>query len=148
MMKHSSQSDGIIYRAVQPRSTHFRAGRCEEARCPKHLKGWETIVPEGPLAQQIRGMRHMAFKEERQPGGLVAFTFAPGQQCFLGQAGGHHVFIERPAFAMIGGPEVLALDPTNPAHVAGMQRRNWIGGDWVDHNREHLDKLKRLQERG
>ena len=138
-----------IYRAVQPLSTHFRRGTCAEARCPQYLLGWKTLIDETtPFGQaQARYIRKESgrnFKEERTLEGLTAFVFEAGQKC-LRQ---HQVFIDRPAFALIGGDEVKALNPANPAHVTAMQRQNWYGEDWIDDNKEHLYKLRQRQKQG
>ena len=138
-----------IYRAIQPRSTHFRPGTCEEARCPHFLKGWQTIIDESSQfgqaqARYIRVESKREFRATRDQQGLTVFVFTPGQKCFRQ----HEVFNQRPAFALIGGREVLALDPRNPAHVPGMERLNRIGDDWVDDSKEHLYRLKRLEDRG
>jgi hypothetical protein len=66
-----------------------------EADCVNYLTGWKTILPVGDAANidYIRRSR-LGFREEREDG-LVVFVFAPGQQCFTGQAGGHRIELGR-----------------------------------------------------
>jgi len=37
----------------------------------------------------------MQYNEEEMEGGLIRFVFAPGQECFEGQAGNHKSNLER-----------------------------------------------------
>lgn len=75
------------YQAVSP----ARPATCEQVACGAYLNGWQTIVPEGSdhaaLVRSLSG--RYRFTEAAQPGGLVEFTFPPGQQCF--QASQHRL---------------------------------------------------------
>ena len=71
------------YRILRPLETHWRPATCEDVDCTAYSRGWATIVPEvSPQARYIRQHSEREFTEESTEGGLVAFTFPPGQQCF------------------------------------------------------------------
>lgn len=88
------------YRVSTPLATHFRlAGSCAEVGCHAYQFGWVTRVDEStPLgqgqAQYIRRDSRRRFREEREPTGLTAFRFEPGQNCFA--LSEHRVKLDRP----------------------------------------------------
>ena len=89
-------SRGLLTHYVlnRPRD-HWREVSCLEIGCVNYAMGWKTILPVGDVAniEMIR-RSDMGFREEREDG-LIIFTFAPGQECFTGQGGGHRIAVER-----------------------------------------------------
>jgi hypothetical protein len=129
------------YRISAPRQTHFRPATCEEAGCPAWLHGWRTIVPaDSPQAEYIRHDKTRSAAEERQPGGLAAFTFGPGQRCF--GAGLHRVRTDRPdRLAVLGGDF-----RGNPLGTA--PRVHARPEFFIEDMEETLDGVRTAQERG
>jgi len=84
----------IHWRLNRPRD-HWREATCKEVGCVNYMTGWRTILSAGDTANLnfIRRSR-LGFREENEDG-LIVFVFAPGQECFTGQAGGHRVAVGR-----------------------------------------------------
>ena len=84
------------WRIVRPISTHFQTVSCAEVNCPNYQNGFQIILPTTMIVQiiAIRESR-MQYNEEEMEGGLIRFVFAPGQECFEGQAGEHKTNLER-----------------------------------------------------
>jgi hypothetical protein len=128
------------YKVSAPRQTHFRAATCAEVQCDHYVHGWRTIVPsDSPAAEYIRHDRSRRHAEERQPGGLAAFTFGPGQQGFSHD---HRLRNDRPdRLAVLGGDfrgNPLGLPP----------RVHTRPEDFVEDMEEALDGVRTAQERG
>lgn len=85
------------FRILQPPATHFRQVRCEAADCRAHIEGWATVLNQddpahGEMFALLRasGRAYTQMRSEEAaeqtgkpfPGGLTAFLFPPGQQCF------------------------------------------------------------------
>ena len=85
----------IHFKMDRPRD-HWREVSCKQIGCVNYANGWRTILPVDDLANitLIRRSR-MGFREEGGGDGLITFIFAPGQECFTGQGGGHRVALER-----------------------------------------------------
>jgi len=129
------------YKVSAPRSTHFRQATCEEADCPAYLHGWRTIVPaDSPQADYIRHDKTRSAVEDRQPGGLTAFTFGPGQKCF--GASLHRVRTDRPDVLRVLGGDFRGNPAGIPARVH--TRPEFFIEDW----QEALDGARTAQERG
>ena len=101
-----------IYRAVSPP----RVVTCEQYGCQNYRNGWRVILP-ADQADRVRTLTGYSFTEEQHDGGLVAFTFPPGQQCFVGRAGMHRLpwegrerFIERADSRIAGNARELRAD--------------------------------------
>ena len=117
-----------MYRISTPVATHYRPATCAEADCQAYARGWRTIVPSArPQAAYIRADRSRRHVEEAQEGGLVAFTFEPGQKCFA--ASEHRIGLDRPEFFHVGDAMMRAPD-------------------WVEDFSEHLDRIRTVRERG
>ena len=84
------------WRIETPRSSHYRTASCAEVNCPNYYKGFYIVLPTTMIVQiiAIRESR-MQYTEEEMEGGLIRFVFAPGQECFEGQAGNHQSNLER-----------------------------------------------------
>ena len=84
------------WRIETPRSSHYRTASCAEVNCPNYQNGFQIILPTTMIVQiiAIRESR-MQYNEEEMEGGLIRFVFAPGQECFEGQAGEHKTNLER-----------------------------------------------------
>ena len=84
----------IHFKMNRPRD-HWREVSCKEIGCVNYANGWKSILS-GSDMPNIATIRRsgMGFREEREDG-LIIFTFAPGQECFTGQGGGHRVALER-----------------------------------------------------
>lgn len=121
------------YKALQPQATHFRRATCLEVSCPPYLLGWQTLIDEktGFGLQQstyIRRESKRQFSEAKQPDGLTAFVFPPGQRCFRG----HQVSLDRPAIFL---KETLG------------SRRRLEGQQWIDDMQEGLYRIgQRVQD--
>ena len=107
----------IHFKMDRPRD-HWREMSCKQIGCVNHANGWKTILPVGDVAN-IEMIRRsgLGFREEREDG-LIIFTFAPGQECFTGQGGGHRVAVERDA--------ILTKDNRVMEHLEFMD-------NWNDH---------------
>lgn len=82
-----AQPPASSYEIDRPDETHWREATCEEVTCGHRLMGWSIDAdPSTPLGLKqidyIRKRSKREFTEERQPTGLIRFTFAPGQRCF------------------------------------------------------------------
>ena len=88
--------DADHWRIETPRSSHYRTASCAEVNCPNYQNGFQIILPTTMIVQiiAIRESR-MQYNEEEMEGGLIRFVFAPGQECFEGQAGEHKTNLER-----------------------------------------------------
>lgn len=120
------------YRA--PLLTHWRDATCAEVECDAHVNGWTTLIDESTqLGQQqayyIRKQSGRRLSELRTEAGLTEFTFPAGQRCFRP----HKARLERPGQFLVAGGDWRG----NPT---GM-RQQLSAEDWVDHFRNHQDKL-------
>lgn len=85
------------FRILQPPATHYRDATCQEVECSNYQVGWVTVLDQGNPAHADlfrlvsgsgRSFLRMRSEEAAQqtgktlPGGLTAFVFAAGQQCF------------------------------------------------------------------
>ena len=113
------------YRIVSPP----RVVGCTEYGCRNQRMGWRTILP-ADQAGRIRTLRGYSYTEEAQDGGLIAFTFPPGQECFIGRAGMHRLPAEgRERFIQRG-------------------RGDMRPDDWVDSFANNQIAVARMRERG
>ncbi len=130
------------YQIVTPLSTHFRPATCDEVGCEAQANGWMTRVDERTelgqrQAHYIRSKAGRAFREERDPAGLTAFTFPPGQRCFQR----HRVRLDRPERFLRrdgdwrGNPTGRVVQHTSPAH-------------WQEDFAEHQDRIADQIARG
>jgi hypothetical protein len=120
----------VVYRMVSPP----RVVTCEQYDCRNWRNGWRTILP-ADQADRIRGLRGYSFTEEPADGGLVAFTFPPGQTCFIGRAGMHRLPWE--------GRERF-FQRTDRSTAA----RELVADDWVDSFANNQIRLADQQRRG
>lgn len=118
-----------------------RPATCEEVDCPQYLGGWQTIVPDpsghADLVRSLRG--RYRFTEEAQPGGLVAFTFPPGQRCF--QQSLHRLPAE-------GGERWLVRGGDWRGNPRQELREHTRAEFWVEDFAEHQQTLAERLERG
>lgn len=127
------------YQAVLPLATHWRKATCAEVDCGYYLGGWQTIVPAGSeLEALVRGSGRR-FTEERQPGGLIEFSFGPGQACF--KAATHRVPSGRPE-------RLFVRDGDWRGNPTGQRREHTRADDWIDDMAGTLDRVKTATERG
>ena len=94
-------SRGLLTHFVlnRPRD-HWREVSCLEIGCVNYAMGWKTILPADDIANiEMVRRSNMGFREEREDG-LVVFVFAPGQECFTGQGGGHRIAVGRDPILM------------------------------------------------
>lgn len=125
------------WQIARPRSTHFRPATCAEVECDPHVHGWVTIVPASSDLEGIVRTSGRAFTEERQDGGLVAFTFPSGQRCF--QADMHTVPLGRPELYVVRDGDWRG----NPRGTR--PKRYDQAYQWVDDMACHLDRLDDLR---
>ena len=127
------------YAVSSPLATHWRPATCAEADCPHYLSGWRTIVPgDSPQAHYIRHDSGRGFTEAPQPGGLVEFTFAPGQRCFA--SGSHRVLLDKPE-------RFTERDGDWRGNPTGRRVVHSVDG-WLDSFGEHQERLAQQMERG
>ena len=90
---------------------YWRRGTCKDG-CEDYEKGWQTVVPAGgPLERMVRELRGYDFREARLEGGLIEFTFPPGQICFAAARHKEHmVQIERDPLLRRNGKQ-MDLEP-------------------------------------
>ena len=115
-----------------------RPATCAEVDCDNYLHGWRTIVP-ADLADQVRDRLRRAYRftETRQDGGLVAFVFEAGQECWAQ----HTLPAEgRERFRVVGGDW-----RGNPR---GDVTEHVRAADWVEDFAEHQQRLADRLERG
>ena len=107
----------IHWKLNRPRH-HWREATCAEVGCINYMTGWRTILPVGD-AGNLDFIRRsgLDFREEREDG-LIVFIFAPGQECFTGQAGEHRIEVGR--------------DPILTKNRRVMEPLEWMD-NWNDH---------------
>ena len=143
------------YSIDAPQSTHFRRASCAEMACPNFVRGWCVAVPPDAMGQQIdyavqhsgKTFRKLTVDEAEiaQPGvnfagSLYVYFFAPGQECFDGEAGRHQTRIDRPEIFSVRGGDWRAQ--TTPP------RRHTRAADWVDDFADHQDRLATALQHG
>lgn len=85
------------YKVERPLRTHWRTATCEEVGCRYYQTTWTTTIdPSTDLGKRqydyIKYRSGRIFTETKE-GGLVVFTFPPGQPCFARDE--HKVLLER-----------------------------------------------------
>lgn len=129
--------DYVSYHINMPTATHWRPATCAEVSCVNHHYGWQTTVDEtttlGQMqAHHIRKESGLGFTEERQPGGLTAFTFPAGQKCF--SADDHKTRLDRQENYLVTGGDWRG----NPS---GLRRVHTRPEHWVEDMQENQDRL-------
>lgn len=128
------------YGLSAPRATHFRKATCQEVECKAYAHGWVTTVDTSTTlgAQQANYIRLHSGRSFRVNtlGEMVAFTFAPGQQCFAM----HKVSLEREPIMVVRGGDWRAN--------LGLIRRHTRPVDWVDDFAENQQSIVDAQQRG
>lgn len=122
------------YGIVMPKGTHTRVATCQEVECGAHAYGWMTKLDVGTEIG-VKRARYIIDHSGRhwtaeQNGGLVTFTFPPGQQCFAE----HRVALEKePLYTLKHGsmrPDVIS------------------GQEWLDRFGTNQQALAYIQEQG
>ncbi|MFD6035721.1 hypothetical protein ACFWHF_14440 [Streptomyces griseoincarnatus] len=131
------------YQIVAPLASHWRPATCEEVDCPAYTGGWVSRIDEqSELGQKqahyIRKQAGRKFSEDRQPDGLTAFTFPPGQACFQQ----HQKRLERPELYVVRDGDWRG----NPLGTA--PRTHSRPDHWVEDFAEHQERLARIIEKG
>jgi hypothetical protein len=120
---------------------HQRQATCAEYGCEYQARGWVVRADESTdlgraQAHYIRYESRRRFHEERLPGGLTAFRFEAGQQCFTK----HYVQSDRePLYVVRGGDH-----RGNPTGRRGVYRE----GEWVDRFGTHQQDVAERVARG
>lgn len=127
----------------RPLDTHWRKVSCEEARCGAFLKGWVTTVDTATALGQrqyhyIANDNSRSHHEERI-GGLVTFTFDPGQEFFAGSREHEH---RKPKGY---DPITLVTGGDFRGNPRGTQTVIMRPQDWVDDFASHQERLVRAQ---
>ncbi|WP_432019915.1 hypothetical protein [Streptomyces sp. 1222.5] len=117
------------YAIVAPKSTHWVDATCAQVDCAHHLNGWQSVIDETTelgqrQAHYIRKQSGRRFSEERRDGGLTAFTFDAGQECF--NSAKHQRRLDRPELYVVRDGDFRG----NPRGTATRQHAN--AADWVD----------------
>lgn len=136
------------YGVIAPKATHTRKALCAEvnqpcASCPEWhcgatMHGWQTMCDVATEIGQRRARYIIDHSERRwtaeQDGGLVTFTFPPGQQCFAD----HRIALDRePLFTLKRGDYRTHV---RPAIIDG--------SEWIDRFANNQIKLKETHDRG
>jgi hypothetical protein len=121
-----------------PIRTHWRQATCAETNCKYHLDGWVSIVPAGSDLEHHARQPGRSFTEERRDGGLIAFTYPPGQRCFWWTD--HRVRVERPELHIVRGGDWRGNPRGNRPKVYDKPYQ------WVDDMHGHLDRLADLRD--
>jgi len=122
------------YSVAQPLVSHFRPATCKEVDCEQQRLGWMTLVDERigrgkAQAHYIRRQSERHFREEQLEGGMTAFVFEAGQECFKQ----HQMPLERePFFFKTQGDWRRYLGRPRPMR----------GQDWLDDFATHQLNLK------
>lgn len=76
--------DKRVYRVRRRPVRGSRVASCAEVACDGHVNGWRTVLDPADTAR-LNYVRHDSRRHFREAlvGGLVEFTFPPGQQCFV-----------------------------------------------------------------
>lgn len=132
------------YGMSMPLSTHWVPATCEEFDCAAFLNGWVTTIDlSTELGQkQYHFLTHdktRTSEQEKLPGTLVKFTFAPGNTCFSKSE--HKLPLGRPASFYTRGGDWRG----NPG---GERRVHKRAEDWIEDFSENQDRLNDLIERG
>lgn len=126
------------YGVIAPKATHTRPATCEEIECGAHIHGWQTKIDVGTEIGQKRARYIIDHSGRRwtaeQNGGLVTFTFPPGQKCF----GEHRVAIGREPFFTIKRGDYRTY--ARPRVVEG--------SEWIDRFANNQINLKQSHDRG
>ncbi|MFH8336967.1 hypothetical protein [Streptomyces sp. AM6-12] len=126
------------YAIVAPKSTHWVGATCAEVDCAHYLNGWQSVIDEATelgqrQAHYIRKQSGRAYREERRPDGLTAFTFEAGQPCF--NAAKHQKRTGRPELYIV-------RDGDYRGNPRGTQTRQHVhAADWVEDFAEHQQGL-------
>lgn len=127
------------YAILAPLATHFRAATCEEVDCPNWRYGWKTILPsDSDLIAVLKGSGR-AYTETKAPGGLVEFTFKPGQSCF--KASQHRVRIERPEL-FVRRPGDFRGNPTRERPFVHAKPEHWVE-DFATHQDDIRSEIEK-----
>jgi len=126
-----------------PLATHWAPATCAEVDCDHYVNGWTSVIDESTdLGQQqahyIRHDTSRRHREERQPNGMTAFTFEPGQRCF--GASKHQV--------PVGRPEVYLSRGGDWRGTTGQPLQHSGPEGWLDEFQTNQDRLHTLIERG
>jgi hypothetical protein len=129
------------YQIAAPLASHWNVVTCEDADCDAYRLGWASLIDERTdlgqrQAHYIRRESGRRFTEERQPDGLTAFSFEPGQKCFA----------EHKARNM--RPERFVERGGDHRGTVGARREHGRPEDWVESFAENQDRLRSLAERG
>ncbi|MGD2042050.1 MAG: hypothetical protein PVJ28_00250, partial [Acidimicrobiia bacterium] len=112
------------YEMVRPRATHSRPATCEEVGCRAFLGGWTTRVPAGSdLEAVMRGAGRTWSRSWAEPGGVTAYLFPPGTECFLSHE--HRVPVDRPSIYRV-------RDGDWRGNPSGRYRMHTRPEDWVE----------------
>jgi hypothetical protein len=133
------------YSIVAPRSTHWVDATCAEVDCVHYLHGWQSVIDEATelgqrQAYYIRKQSGRAFREERRPDGLTAFTFEAGQPCFAAQR--HQRRLDRPELYIVRDGDHRGNPRGTP------QRQHVRAADWVEDFAEHQQQLADEHQKG
>jgi hypothetical protein len=126
------------YGIVMPKETHTRVASCHEVDCEAYARGWMTKVDVGTEIG-VKRARYIIDHSGRtwtaeQAGGLVTFTFPPGQECFAE----HRVALERDPLYTIKRGDWRTYGSGSPVSTE----------EWLNRFGENQATLKQLHDRG
>jgi hypothetical protein len=139
IMPRGNPQDYKTYGLTMPKETHTRVASCKEVECEAYLKGWVTKCDPSLHAAQIVYIRNTSGRRfsVHEVGGIVHFTFGPGQKCFRE----HRVQLEREPVCYVKGGDWRG----NPMGLPTVVRKP---AEWVEDFALHQQKLSEQQKRG
>jgi hypothetical protein len=135
---------GRAYAVAMPLATHWGPATCEDVDCEAYILGWATVLPVGSDHIEVLKKSGRSYTEERQEGGLIKFTFPPGQPCF--KASTHWAQTGRPGLYVHGARDEIERVPQSHRSAHGYGIRPIEQGEWHERFAENLEHLAR--ERG
>lgn len=128
------------YEILRPRATHTRAATCEEVDCRPHRWGWTTRVPAGSdLERLLRSSGRAWSGRTAEAGGVVAYLFGPGTECFRSHE--HRLPVMRPSIYRV-------RDGDWRGNPSGFLRMHARPEDWAEDFAQHTDTIATAVRRG
>lgn len=128
----------------QPLRTHFHRVNCEDYGCKSYRNGWVTLVDISTELGQAQ-YHYLTHDKSRRHimeriGGLISFTFPPGQEFFDGSPEHQH-------YRLTGYDPVMLIHGGDfRGNPRGTPTQVMRSEDWLDSFANHQEKLARAQQ--
>jgi hypothetical protein len=128
------------YQISAPLSTHWRSATCDEVECSAYLNGWRTTVPANSrMEHTLRNSGRRWVSEERLADGNIAFSFAPGTECF--QSSMHRVRVRDNALYVVRDGDWRG-NPRRTRPRRHTSAESFVD-DWASHQQELADHYRK-----